>query len=386
MKITPRHLQLPSGTAVSPALIVLVVTLVICGLYASIGGLGLGLFTGGGLYSGNSAICSMSDEANVKCYVRFSRYGIKDNFGASPAKALEKALERHYQKFEQDNKAFDTKLYIITPTYARLTQRADLTRLYYTLRLIPNLHWVIVEDAESPTQLVSEFLRESDIEHYTQLAIKTPKEEDMIHKISKAGVGAGTEQKVERFMFHRGVDQRNLALKTVKELVEKERESSGNNNNEKIFDAVVYLCDDDNAYDEKLFEEIRKTKMISVFPVAFVGVQSYEGPKVSSDGKVVGWHVSWHPERDYPTDMAGFAFHADLLFQNPMPLLSHESLTGRLESDFLKMLTGGEVRYDLLEPRANNGSKILVWHTRTEVPNTKRDAKLKPDKNVLRTI
>ena len=39
-------------------------------------------------------------------------------------------------------------LYVMTPTYRRATQLADLTRLAQTLMLVPTLHWIVVEDAE----------------------------------------------------------------------------------------------------------------------------------------------------------------------------------------------------------------------------------------------
>ncbi|KAK4299064.1 hypothetical protein Pmani_028618, partial [Petrolisthes manimaculis] len=39
-------------------------------------------------------------------------------------------------------------LYILTATYKRNTQIADLTRLAQTLMHIPALHWIVVEDAQ----------------------------------------------------------------------------------------------------------------------------------------------------------------------------------------------------------------------------------------------
>jgi len=38
--------------------------------------------------------------------------------------------------------------------------------------------------------------------------------------------------------------------------------------------SVLYFGDDDNTYDLRLFEEIRKTEKVSVFPVALIGKQS----------------------------------------------------------------------------------------------------------------
>jgi len=44
--------------------------------------------------------------------------------------------------------------------------------------------------------------------------------------------------------------------------------------------SVLYFGDDDNTYDLRLFEEIRKTKKVSVFPVAYVGKQGISSPGV----------------------------------------------------------------------------------------------------------
>ena len=47
---------------------------------------------------------------------------------------------------------------MITPTYSRHTQKADLTRLCHTLMHIDNLHWIVVEDSYEKTSLVTRFL------------------------------------------------------------------------------------------------------------------------------------------------------------------------------------------------------------------------------------
>lgn len=49
-------------------------------------------------------------------------------------------------------------IYMITPTFTRPTQKADLTRLCQTLMLVHNLHWIVVEDTVSKTSLVTHFL------------------------------------------------------------------------------------------------------------------------------------------------------------------------------------------------------------------------------------
>ena len=56
-------------------------------------------------------------------------------------------------------------LYIITPTYPRSEQLAELTRLCQTLRLVENLVLIIAEDAAKPTEGVVQYLKESGVKH-----------------------------------------------------------------------------------------------------------------------------------------------------------------------------------------------------------------------------
>lgn len=292
-----------------------------------------------------------------RCYLAKSKTNNYLHRSCSPNNHTENST---FSNNLSDDFSLKKKIYIVTPTYQRITQRADVTRLYNTLRWVQNMHWVVVEDSHEPTDTVRELVLNSHIRNYTVVAIKTPASEDP--KLNKAS----------RTNFHRGVEQRNLGLKIIKELVESERLL------DKQFEAVVYLCDDDNSYDTRLFEEIRLTKVVSVFNVGLSGGLSYEGPTVSEvTGKINGWHAVWMAqERTYPIDMAGFSFHVDLLFNVPMPLLSHKAALGFLETDFLERLVGTEGS-SLLEPRALNS--ILVWHTRTENPKTVFDKTLAPD-------
>ena len=50
---------------------------------------------------------------------------------------------------------------------------------------------------------------------------------------------------------------------------------------------MVYFADDDNTYSTELFEEMRTTRKVSVWPVGLVGGLMVERPKVDlSTGKV----------------------------------------------------------------------------------------------------
>ena len=64
-------------------------------------------------------------------------------------------------------------IYMITPTYARWTQKADLTRLCQTLMHVDNLIWIVVEDSNNKTDLVKRFLQKCKVKS-VHLNIRTP--------------------------------------------------------------------------------------------------------------------------------------------------------------------------------------------------------------------
>uniref|UniRef100_A0A3B3UFW2 Galactosylgalactosylxylosylprotein 3-beta-glucuronosyltransferase n=1 Tax=Poecilia latipinna TaxID=48699 RepID=A0A3B3UFW2_9TELE len=163
-------------------------------------------------------------------------------------------------------------IYAITPTYSRPVQKAELTRLAHVFRQVPRIHWIVVEDSTSRTDLVTRFLARSGVP-YTHLHVFTPR------RFKRAGMPRATEQ-------------RNAALAWLRQ--HRGKRDSG----------VVFFADDDNTYSLELFEEMRSTRGVSVWPVGFVGGRTYERPLVSG-GKVVGWYTGWRPDRPFATDMAG---------------------------------------------------------------------------------
>lgn len=74
-------------------------------------------------------------------------------------------------------------IYAITPTYHRFVQKAELTRLSQTLRLVDNFRWIVVEDSDTKTELVTNLLNESHL-IYTHIAAKTPPFEKLKDKVS----------------------------------------------------------------------------------------------------------------------------------------------------------------------------------------------------------
>ncbi|KAH9636487.1 hypothetical protein HF086_002187 [Spodoptera exigua] len=133
--------------------------------------------------------------------------------------------------------------------------------------------------------------------------------------------------------FPRGVSNRRAALAWLKD---------------NVHEGVLYFGDDDNTVDLQLFDEIRNTK------------------------KVVAFFDSWVGSRTFPVDMAGFAINIKFLKDTAyMPYK-----TGLEEDRFLVSLG---LKFDEIEPLADNCSKILVWHTKTmkkKKPSLKIDVKM----------
>lgn len=125
-------------------------------------------------------------------------------------------------------------IHVITPTYSRPVQKAELTRLTNTLLHVPNLHWILVEDSQRRTTLVSRLLHETGL-NYTHLNVETPRN----YKVR----GDTRDPRIPR-----GTIQRNLALRWLRETFSVNSSQPG----------VVYFADDDNTYSLELFEEARR--------------------------------------------------------------------------------------------------------------------------------
>ncbi|XP_072014517.1 galactosylgalactosylxylosylprotein 3-beta-glucuronosyltransferase 1-like [Amphiura filiformis] len=232
----------------------------------------------------------------------------------------------------------EPKIFAITPTYARAVQKAELTRLLNTFLHITNFHWILVEDSANKTNLVSNFLEGSGL-NYSHLNVETSLK-------YKAGKNESATSKP------RGVEQRNIGIDWLLENTNADEHG------------VVYFADDDNTYSLRLFEEMRHTKNVSVWPVGLSGGRRFETPIVNAEDHVTGWNAWYSKGRKFATDMAGFAvnlklFHkkADVRFNITAPL-------GYLETRLLEKL----VALEDLEPKAERCTKIYVWHTKTQQP------------------
>jgi len=252
------------------------------------------------------------------------------------------------------NDASSPVIYAVTPTYYRPVQMAELTRLCNTFLLVPNFHWILVEDSKAKTELVTRFLANCGVA-YTHLNAQTPPED----KMSDAQLESN-----KRHVRPRGVLQRNEGLFWLREHA---RLNGG------AVDGVIYFADDDNSYNVKIFEEMRHTRKVSVWPVALVGGLMIEKPKVEK-GSVIGWDVAWGPKRPFALDMAGFAVNYNHFLSRTKAKFAYQVKVGHQETEFLRHLVK-----DLseLEPKAEMCTKVYVYHTRTSRPDLSLETKRK---------
>jgi hypothetical protein len=121
-------------------------------------------------------------------------------------------------------------IFIVTPTYWRATQRAELTRLQNTLRNVPKIVWILIEDSNKKSDLINEFLLQSELK-FVHLNIKTKYKRLTQDELNKG------------YRYHRGSFQRNIAIKWIL-------------NNSNNLNDIVYFADDDNSYKLELFKEV----------------------------------------------------------------------------------------------------------------------------------
>ena len=262
-------------------------------------------------------------------------------------------LQENSNDTENTSLSSSTTVFMITPTYARSTQKADLTRLCQTIMNIDNLCWIVIEDADEMSPLVTRLLERCKV-WSVQLAVKTPPPPPS--KRSKRR----RRKKNKIIARNRGGEQRNAGLKWLR-----------NNYEVGEVNGVVYFGDDDNTYDFRVFHEVyqycilrfilyssqmRSTKKISVWPVGLVGGLGAEGPVCEND-TVVNWHTSWATDRKFPLDFAGFAIHIDVLLSNPKILVNPKANIGFMETDYLEQVAEEK---EELEPKADNCTQVCT--------------------------
>ena len=80
----------------------------------------------------------------------------------------------------------------------------------------------------------------------------------------------------------------------------------------------------------RLFDELRKTKTVSAFPVGIVGGQFVSTPLLDENGKFVRFFEGWTGGRKYALDMAGFAVSVEQYVKVKMKYLASLSYLTQL--------------------------------------------------------
>ena len=124
-------------------------------------------------------------------------------------------------------------IFVITPTYARSTQKIDMTSMCSTLMHIPNLVWIVIEDASKATDLVSKLLHRCKVKS--------------IHLVVPTSSAYKLKKGRPKWSKPRGVEQRNAGLSWLRQ-----------HYNASSCNGVFYFGDDDNKYDLRLFDEVRQ--------------------------------------------------------------------------------------------------------------------------------
>jgi hypothetical protein len=160
-------------------------------------------------------------------------------------------LDKPYSKINLSGR----QIYIITPTFARISQRPDLVRFTDTVRAAGNATWIVIEDAAETSTWNKRLFDESELSDVVYINAKTP----------------------EYFTTGKGIAQRNAGLRVVYE-----RECQGPKKYSSIMEyPIVYFGDDDNTFDHRLWKYLRENLIRVV--VANVGMISFptaiEGPE-----------------------------------------------------------------------------------------------------------
>ncbi|KPU77999.1 uncharacterized protein Dana_GF24562, isoform B [Drosophila ananassae] len=219
-------------------------------------------------------------------------------------------------------------LYIITPTYRRPEQTAELTRLGYTLKHVANLLWLVIEDANKTNPLVAHTLDRIGVPYEYMVAPMPEK-----YKQTKRAKP-------------RGVSNRNRGLQYLRQ---------------HATEGVLYFADDDNTYDISIFEQMRYINKVAMWPVGLVTKTGVSSP-IIQNGKLVGFYDGWIGGRKYPVDMAGFAVSVKFLKERPKAEMPFKP--GYEEDGFLRSLA--PLDNSEIELLADECRDVLTWHTQTK--------------------
>lgn len=176
----------------------------------------------------------------------------------------------------------------------RREQIAEITRLGQTLMHVKRLFWVVADDTDSCNPTLDKLLENFGEHQFYCWDVGQPTGSDrdrltftllicaLIHSLTfvsspfillgipfvhlSSPMPYAYRAETSHKTVPRGVANRRAALNWIK--------------SNKIQNGVLYFGDDDNTFDLRLFDEIRSTQKVSMFPVGLIGEYSVSAPVV----------------------------------------------------------------------------------------------------------
>eukprot|EP01054_Gregarina_sp_Poly1_P004713 Gregarina_sp_Poly_1__4712@NODE_2517_length_2037_cov_118_329442_g1599_i0_p1_GENE_NODE_2517_length_2037_cov_118_329442_g1599_i0NODE_2517_length_2037_cov_118_329442_g1599_i0_p1_ORF_typecomplete_len375_score34_91Glyco_transf_43/PF03360_16/7_9e28_NODE_2517_length_2037_cov_118_329442_g1599_i0671125 len=248
-----------------------------------------------------------------------------------------------------ESAAQNNHIYFLTPTHPTTARELHVLRLASQLAVVPNLTWVLVEDAPQIDEILERQLRTIVSETKRQCGLRDGDGFNYVYTHV-------LETKRREFDACRGLEPRFHALRLVFARIQNGTWPPG----------VFYFGDDDNVYTYELLNDLRKVTRIGVWPGGSFDEGGINFPLVSEDGKVQGFVDAWSP-RKYPLDMANMGIYSQFVisqlpFEDP---LSHwypeRCRSGMMETLLLERLgLNGWHSF-----QAFNSTAVRFWHTRT---------------------
>lgn len=146
----------------------------------------------------------------------------------------------------------------------------------------------------------------------------------------------------KRVVKPRGVSNRNRGLAWIRK---------------NATDGVFYFADDDNTYDLEIFDQMRYTKKVSMWPVGLVTKFGLSSP-ILRNGKLSGFYDGWIGGRKYPVDMAGFAVNVKFFLSRPKAIMPYDA--GYEEDKFLRSLA--PLHNSEIELLASNCTEVISFY------------------------
>ncbi|KAL9889262.1 galactosylgalactosylxylosylprotein 3-beta-glucuronosyltransferase S-like [Glossina fuscipes fuscipes] len=251
----------------------------------------------------------------------------KNGFKKMNFKVCEESFQDN-RSYIQDKRREDWNdlpmIYFSTSTYPWADQMPKLLKLGYTLQHVPRLHWMVTDFNPTCNEYLSALLQKFHIP-FTHLSNRLP---DVFYNAK---------------FEPQGFEDKEAGIKWLR--------------TRNITTGILYFGNDDNTYDLKLFQEIRSTSLVSMFPVVLTNQNGISGPLVR-EGKIVGFLTPREDGRRWPVDMAGYALNLSYMPK----YLNAGNMPDYEEEDYL--LRCLPLYMDVIEPKGNNCTEILAWHTR----------------------